>query len=42
MPQVLDLLAQKKIALSAIHTIASWDEAIDALRDPPLKLVLTH
>jgi len=42
MPQVLDLLAQKKIQLSAIHTIASWNDAIDALRDPPLKLVLTR
>jgi alcohol dehydrogenase len=42
MPKVLDLLSQRKIKLDAIHTVAPWDDAIEALKDPPAKLVLAR
>lgn len=42
MPKVLDLLARRKVPVQRIHTVARWDEAIDALADPPAKLVLTR
>src|SRR5579871_4708651 len=40
MPKVLDLLGRKKIALDAIHTLAPWDDMIEALKSPPAKLIL--
>ncbi|WP_051358678.1 MULTISPECIES: hypothetical protein [unclassified Afipia] len=40
MPKVLDLLAQRKVPVQRIHTVARWDEAIDALANPPTKLIL--
>lgn len=40
MPKVLDLLAQRKIPAQLTHTVARWDEAIDAFVNPPTKLVL--
>jgi len=42
MPKVLDLLDQKEIDLASIHTVARWDDAIDALADPPPKLILAR
>ncbi|MDI1265998.1 MAG: alcohol dehydrogenase catalytic domain-containing protein [bacterium] len=42
MPSVLDLLARKKVPVERIHTVAPWDEAIDALENPPAKLVLAR
>ncbi|MBA2742833.1 MAG: alcohol dehydrogenase catalytic domain-containing protein [Chthoniobacterales bacterium] len=42
MPKVLDLLARKKVPVERIHTVAPWGEAIDALENPPAKLVLTR
>jgi threonine dehydrogenase-like Zn-dependent dehydrogenase len=42
MPKVLDLLSRRKIKFDAIHTVASWDDAIEALKDPPVKLVLVR
>jgi len=40
MPRVLDLLTKRKVPVQHIHTVARWDEAIDALANPPAKLVL--
>ena len=42
MPKVLDLLSQRKIKLDAIHTVAPWDDVIEALKDPPAKLVFVR
>lgn len=42
MPKVLDLLAQRKVSVERIHTVARWDEIIDALQDPPAKLVIAR
>lgn len=42
MPKVLDLLTQRRVPVQRIHTVARWDEAIDALANPPAKLVLTR
>jgi threonine dehydrogenase-like Zn-dependent dehydrogenase len=42
MPKVLDLLARRKIALDAIHTVRPWDDMIEALESPPPKLVLAR
>jgi threonine dehydrogenase-like Zn-dependent dehydrogenase len=42
MPKVLDLLAATPGMLSPIHTVAPWDEAIDALAAPPTKLILAR
>jgi alcohol dehydrogenase len=42
MPKVLDLIASGKLDLAAIHTVAPWDEMIDALAAPPTKLVLSR
>lgn len=41
-PKVLGLLADKKVALDHVHTIASWDDAISAMREPPLKLIVAR
>ena len=42
MPKVLDLLKDRKIPVERIHTVARWDEAIDALRAPVAKLILAR
>jgi alcohol dehydrogenase len=43
MPKVLDLLAKRGIVMDRIHTIAPWNDAIDALMDPPPpKLVMAR
>jgi hypothetical protein len=42
MPTVIQLLARRSISLEPIHTIAPWEDAIDALRDPPTKLILAR
>jgi len=42
MPKVLRLLATQKISLDAIHTVAPWDNRIDALKDPPAKLIFAR
>ena len=42
MPKVLDLLSQRKLKLDEIHTVAPWGDAIEALRDPPVKLILAR
>ena len=42
MPKVLSLLAQRRVALDAIHTVVSWGDAIHALRDPPTKLIFAR
>jgi alcohol dehydrogenase len=39
MPKVLDLLSQRKLKLVTIHTVVPWDAAIEALKDPPAKLI---
>jgi hypothetical protein len=39
MPKVLDLLSQRKLKLDTIHTVVPWDAAIEALKDPPAKLI---
>lgn len=42
MPKALALLADRRIDVDRIHTIAPWDEAIEALADPPVKLILAR
>ena len=42
MPKVLNLLSQQKLKFDAIHTVARWGDAIEALKDPPAKLVLAR
>jgi hypothetical protein len=42
MPKVLDLLAQRKVPVERIHTIARWDDAIEAMERPPVKLILAR
>lgn len=42
MPKALQLLADRRVEVDTIHTVAPWDDAIEALRDPPLKLVLVR
>ena len=41
-PRVLDLLSRKTISLNSIHTVAPWQDMIDALQTPPPKLILTR
>ena len=42
MAKALQLLADGRIDVDRIHTVASWDDAIEALRDPPQKLILAR
>jgi threonine dehydrogenase-like Zn-dependent dehydrogenase len=42
MPKVLDLLAQRKVPVQRIHTVARWDDAIEAMESPPAKLILAR
>jgi threonine dehydrogenase-like Zn-dependent dehydrogenase len=42
MPKVLDLLAQRKVPVERIHTVARWDDAIEAMESPPVKLILAR
>ena len=42
MPKVLDLLAQRRVPVERIHTVARWEEIIDALIDPPAKLIVAR
>lgn len=42
MPKVLDLLAAAPRRLDPIHAVAPWDEAIEALAEPPTKLILVR
>jgi alcohol dehydrogenase len=42
MPKVLGLLADKQVALDHVHTIAPWDDAISAMRERPLKLIVAR
>ncbi|MBA3670206.1 MAG: alcohol dehydrogenase catalytic domain-containing protein [Sphingomonas sp.] len=42
MPRVLNLLAAKAVALSKIHNVVPWDDAIAALKDPPPKLIFVR
>jgi alcohol dehydrogenase len=42
MPKVLALLADRSIDVGRIHTVAAWDDAIEALKDPPAKLILAR
>jgi hypothetical protein len=42
MPKVLDLLAQRKVPVERIQTVARWDDAIEAMASPPAKLILAR
>lgn len=42
MPEIIELLAEKKIDPSAIQTVADWSVLLEALAKPPLKLVITR
>jgi hypothetical protein len=42
MPRVIDLLRRKRPPLEKIHTVVPWSEAIEALKDPPHKLVIVR
>lgn len=42
MPEVIELVTEKKIDPAAIQTVANWSEVPDALAEPPLKLVVTR
>jgi alcohol dehydrogenase len=42
MPKVLDLLAQRKVPVERIHSVARWDDAIEAMEMPPVKLILAR
>jgi alcohol dehydrogenase len=42
MPKALALLAERRIDIDRIHTVAAWDDAIEALKDPPPKLILAR
>lgn len=42
MPKVLALLAEKKVTLDHIHTIAPWDDAISTMLDSHTKLVIAR
>ena len=42
MPKVLELLAQRKVPVERIHTVARWDDAIEAMESPPVKLILAR
>lgn len=42
MPRVLGILEQNPKLLDAIHAVDVWDNAIDALQDPPPKLILAR
>jgi threonine dehydrogenase-like Zn-dependent dehydrogenase len=42
MPRVLDLLGRANVPLQSIHTVVPWSEAVDALQDPPDKLVFVR
>jgi threonine dehydrogenase-like Zn-dependent dehydrogenase len=42
MPKVLDLMAERKVPVDRIHTVARWDDAIEAMASPPVKLILAR
>jgi hypothetical protein len=42
MSKVLNLPAQRKVPMERIHTVARWDDAIEAMEDPPAKLILAR
>jgi hypothetical protein len=42
MPTVLDLMSQRKLKLDTIHTVVPWDAVIEALKDPPAKLIFAR
>jgi hypothetical protein len=42
MPKVLDLLAQRRVPVERIHTVARWDDAIEAIKSPTAKLILAR
>ncbi len=42
MPAVIELLAKKNVPLEKIHTVVPWEDAIEALRDPPEKLIFVR
>ena len=42
MPKVLDLLAQRKVPVERIHTVARWDDVIEAMESPAAKLILAR
>lgn len=42
MPAVIELLAKKNVPLERIHTVVPWEDAIEALRDPPEKLIFVR
>jgi hypothetical protein len=42
MPRVLCLMAEQRLDVSAIHTVASWDDMVPALGSPPAKLVFVR
>lgn len=42
MPKVLALLADRSIDVSPVHIIAPWNDAIDALEAPTVKLILAR
>ncbi len=42
MPKVLALLDERRVNVKPIHTIARWDDAVDALKEPPWKLILAR
>ncbi|MGH2739837.1 MAG: zinc-dependent alcohol dehydrogenase [Actinomycetota bacterium] len=41
-PRILDLVASGKLDPDPIATVVSWDEAPEAFREPPLKLILVR
>ena len=41
-PNVLELVASGRMDPDRIHTIAGWDDAIDAICEVPVKLVLVR
>lgn len=42
MPRIIELVTGKKIDPSAIQTVADWSEILEALKEPPLKLIVTR
>lgn len=42
MPKVLQLLEADHELLTQIHTVTAWDDAIEALANPPTKLILAR
>jgi hypothetical protein len=41
-PRVIDLLRRANVPLQKVHTVVRWSEAVDALQDPPDKLVFVR